>query len=74
MSTIPPYNRGMKCDFAEERVRIFHEEKKRARNEELAARLSMKKSFEDMLSELAALHGLNVRERAEERVREALFA
>ena len=66
MSTFPPYNRGMKCDF--------HEEKKRARNDELAARLSMKKSFEDMLSELAALHGLNVRERAEERVREAIFA
>lgn len=74
MSSIPPYNKGMKCEFAEETVKNFHEEEKRRRNEELMARLSAKKSFEDMLEELAALRGLNARERAEERSREALPA
>lgn len=74
MSSISPYNKGMKCDFAEKTIEKFHEAERRRRNEELSARLSLNKSFEDMLQELAALGGLNVREREETSLREALPA
>ncbi len=74
MSTIPPYNKGMKCVCPEEIVEQFECERRRRRNEALRARLLEQKSFEDMLLELASLRGLNARERAEEGMREALPA
>ena len=63
MSTIPPYNKGMRSDFAEEIIKNYREEEKRRANEELCLRLSEGKSFEDMLQELASLRGLKVREK-----------
>ena len=63
MSTIPPYNKGMKCVCPEEIVEQFECERRRRRNEALRARLLEQKSFEDMLQELASLRGLKVREK-----------
>ncbi len=71
MSTILPYNKGMKDVCPEKKIAEFEEEKRALRNEQLRARFMLHQSFEDMLEGLASLRGLNAveRERAKKVVR-----
>ncbi len=67
MSTILPYNKGMKDVCPEKTIAEFEEEKRTLRNGRLRARLMLHRSFEDMLEGLASLRGLNAVEREKER-------
>ncbi len=54
----------MNEDIFEKIIERHEEAVRSARNEALHLRLAREKSFEDMLSELASLKGLNAEERA----------